>query len=188
MGANMAASLALQETGVERRLIVRGDWSAAAMPRIEAELNGLPAHFDCRITCDWSEARNPSIGGAWLLLTHLIDRGCSYLEFRHVGNPPHFLALLQKLTHDRHVAHTRRIEPPTLQGLLGKLGRWAVLQGRYAQSVTAFFGRIVSVLAQAFRRTKALRVSSMARHMYETVITAFPHTSLLNYWFSDISG
>jgi phospholipid/cholesterol/gamma-HCH transport system permease protein len=186
MSAIMTASLSLEQTGDERRLIVRGDWSAAAMPRIEAELNGLPAHLDCRVTCDWSEARAPSIGAVWLLLTHLIDLGCSYLEIRHIGNPPHFLQLLQKLTHDRHVARTRPLEPPTLEGLLGKLGWWAVLQGRHAQGVTAFFGRMVSVLAQVFRKPKVLRIPSLARHIYETGITAIPIVSLIAFLISVI--
>ena len=182
----MTASLSLQEAGDELRLSVRGDWSVAAMPRIEAQLHGLPAHLEGRINCDWSEAHSPGIGSVWLLLTRLIDLGASHLEIRHEGNPPHFVELLQKLTHDRHLARSHHAQAPGIEGLLGKIGLWAVIQSRYARDVMAFFGRIVSVLGQMFGRPQALRVSSLARHMYETGITAIPIVSLIAFLISVI--
>lgn len=181
----MTPSLSLQGAGNELRLAVRGDWSAAALPHIEAQLQGLPAHLEGRITCDWSEAHAPALGPAWLLLAGLVDLGCSHLEIQHEGNPP-FLDLLRKLTHARHLARSHHVHAPSLEGVLGRIGLWAVLQSRHARGVMAFFGRIVSVLGQMFVRPKALRVSSLARHMYETGITAIPIVSLIAFLISVI--
>ncbi len=52
--------------------------------------------------------------------------------------------------------------------------------------VIGFFGRIVTVLGQVFSRPRALRTSSLARHIYETGITAIPIVSLIAFLISVI--
>jgi phospholipid/cholesterol/gamma-HCH transport system permease protein len=108
------------------------------------------------------------------------------LEVRHTGNPPHFLDLLQKLHVERHAAYSMQSEDPVLERLVGKLGRWAVLQGGHARGVIVFLGRITTVVREAFRRPRALRISSLARHIYETGITAIPIVSLIAFLISVI--
>ena len=51
------------------------------------------------------------------------------LAVSHVGNPPHFLDLLQKLHVESACRVQQRSAAPTLERLVGKLGRWSVLQG-----------------------------------------------------------
>jgi phospholipid/cholesterol/gamma-HCH transport system permease protein len=69
---------------------------------------------------------------------------------------------------------------------VGNLGRWAVLQGTEARAVIAFLGRIIRVLDAALSRPRALRPSSLARHIYETGITAIPIVSLIAFLISVI--
>lgn len=73
-----------------------------------------------------------------------------------------------------------------MQGPVGEVGRWAVLQGDEARAVIGFFGRLVTVLGKAFSRPRALRPSSLARHIYETGITAIPIVSLIAFLISVI--
>jgi phospholipid/cholesterol/gamma-HCH transport system permease protein len=73
-----------------------------------------------------------------------------------------------------------------LERSIGNVGRWAVLQGSEARAVVGFFGRIVTVLRAAFARPRALRLSSLARHIYETGITAIPIVSLIAFLISVI--
>jgi phospholipid/cholesterol/gamma-HCH transport system permease protein len=186
MDANVTASLSLQGPDERRDLKLAGDWSPASMPHIERQLLTLPANLCGHVICDWSAAKTPGIGPAWLLLTRLIDLGCSHLDIEHVGNPPHFLELLKKLTHDRHLARTTHLHVPSLETLVGRLGLWAVLQGRYMRGVLEFFGRIVAVVGQIFSRPRALRISSLTRHMYETGVTAIPIVSLIAFLISVI--
>jgi phospholipid/cholesterol/gamma-HCH transport system permease protein len=61
-----------------------------------------------------------------------------------------------------------------------------VLQGAEIRAVVGFFGRMVAVLGAAFSRPRALRVSSLARHIYETGITAIPIVSLIAFLVSVI--
>ena len=59
-----------------------------------------------------------------------------------------------------------------------------MLQGREARGVLGFFGRIATVIGQAFSRPRALRIPSIARHLYETGVTAIPIVSLIAFLIS----
>ncbi|HEY2465112.1 MAG TPA: ABC transporter permease [Steroidobacteraceae bacterium] len=180
----MTDPLALEPDGDGWRLKLLGDWSLPAMPRIEARLKSLPATLAGNLLCDWSDARAPGISPAWALLRQLAEV-VPPLSVTHTGNPPHFLDLLQKLHVERHAAYSRQV-PPTLERLVGKLGRWSVLQGVHARGVIVFLGRIATVVGEAFRRPRAWRISSLARHIYETGITAIPIVALIAFLISVI--
>jgi phospholipid/cholesterol/gamma-HCH transport system permease protein len=184
MSATMTEPLALEPDGDGWRLLLAGDWSLAAMPRIEAQLKSLPATLRGNLVCDWSHAQTPGISPAWALLRRLAE-AAPPLNVSHAGNPPHFLELLQKLHVDRHAAYSSQAAP-TLERLVGKLGRWSVLQGVHARGVIVFLGRIATVIGQAFSRPRAWRVSSLARHIYETGITAIPIVALIAFLISVI--
>jgi phospholipid/cholesterol/gamma-HCH transport system permease protein len=178
--------LALEGKGDDWRLHLNGDWSLAAMAQVEAQLGNLPNDLHGTVICDWSRAEAPGIGPAWGLMMRLSEIGGQRLDIRHTGDPPHFLELLQKLKADRHAAHSALSEVPSLEGIIGKLGRWSVLQGVHARGVIEFFGRIVKVLTAAFSRPQALRLSSLTRHIYETGITAIPIVALIAFLISVI--
>jgi phospholipid/cholesterol/gamma-HCH transport system permease protein len=190
--------LILEGEGEDWRLQLRGDWSLAALADVEAQLDnlkglpkGLPAALPPDLAigsprgtlfCDWSQAAAPGIGPAWALLTAL---GARSLNIRHTGDPPHFLQLLEKLQAERRAVEQAR-QPPDSEGFIGELGRWSLLQGEHARGVVAYFGRIVAVIGEAFSRPRALRISSLARHIYETGITAIPIVSLIAFLISVI--
>src|SRR3974390_933901 len=185
MSATMNAPLALEPDGDGWRLRLGGDWSLAAMPRIEAELDRLPLTLSGDLLCDWSQAAAPAISPAWALLRRLAEEDPERVRIRHLGDPPPFLQLLEKLHFDRH-AQRRAFTPPTLERLVGKVGRWAVLQGRYARGVIVFIGRIATVVREVFSRPRALRISSLVQHIYETGITAIPIVALIAFLISVI--
>src|SRR5271167_3109139 len=126
MSPTMTAPLALEPQGDGWRLGLRGDWSLAAMPQIEAQLQSLPAGLHGILLCDWSQAAAPGIGPAWALLERLADGDSQPSEVRHTGGPPHFLEVLQKLQLDRHAPERAAAAPTTLRRLIGKLGLWSV--------------------------------------------------------------
>jgi phospholipid/cholesterol/gamma-HCH transport system permease protein len=185
MSATMTAPLALEPQGDGWRLRLGGDWSLAAMPRIEAGLSELPITLAGNVECDWSLAGSPALSPAWALLRRLAQEDLERVAIRHVGNPPPFLQLLEKLHIDR-CAHPPEEDGPTLERLVGKVGRWAVLQGRHARGVIIFLGRISSVVREVFSRPRAMRIPSLVRHVYETGITAIPIVSLIAFLISVI--
>jgi phospholipid/cholesterol/gamma-HCH transport system permease protein len=175
-------ALALQRERDDWRLCLIGDWTLGAMAQIDRELRALPIPTSGIVICDWSHAEQPGIGPVWALLTRL---NASNLEVRHEGNPPQVLKLLQSLKLERDAS--RDAGPPlapTVERAIGRLGWWAVLQGREVRSVLEFFGRVAMVFAQAFSRLRALRVPSIARHVYETGVTAIPIVSLIAFLIS----
>jgi phospholipid/cholesterol/gamma-HCH transport system permease protein len=185
MSATMTFPLALEPQGDGWRLILSGDWSLAVMPGVEAQLKSLPATLHGNLVCDWTHAETPGISPVWALLRRLAQ-AAPPLDVSHTGNPPHFLELLQKLHVDRHAAYRVQAAEPTLERLVGKLGRWSVLQGVHARGVLVFLGRIATVIGQAFSRPRAWRLSSLVRHIYETGITAIPIVALIAFLISVI--
>jgi phospholipid/cholesterol/gamma-HCH transport system permease protein len=177
--------LELEREGDDWRLHLNGDWSLAAMAQIEAQLRALPRGLHGTLVCDWSRAEAPGISPVWALMMRLADVGTKHLDVRHTGDPPHYLDLLLKLEAERIAARTAPEAAPSLEPV-SEVGRWAVLQGVEARAVIGFFGRIVTVLGEAFSRPRALRPSSLARHIYETGITAIPIVSLIAFLISVI--
>jgi phospholipid/cholesterol/gamma-HCH transport system permease protein len=177
--------LELEGEGGDWRLHLNGDWSLPAMAQVEAQLRSLPTELHGTLVCDWSQAEAPGIGPVWALLMRLADFGPQHLQVRHAGDPPHYLQLLQKLEADRRASHPVP-QPSNAEGFVAELGRWAILQGTHGRGVVAFFGRIMSVIGEAFSRPRALRPSSLARHIYETGITAIPIVCLIAFLISVI--
>jgi phospholipid/cholesterol/gamma-HCH transport system permease protein len=177
--------LELQGEGEDWQLHLNGDWSLAAMALVETQLGILPAGLHGTLTCDWSRAIAPGIGPVWALLMRLADFGPQQLQVRHTGDPPQHLQLLQKLEAERHTSRPKPPAPPN-EGFVAELGRWSILQGTHARGVVDFFGRIVTVIGKAFSQPRALRPSSLARHIYETGITAIPIVCLIAFLISVI--
>jgi phospholipid/cholesterol/gamma-HCH transport system permease protein len=178
--------LLLEGAGEDWQLSLNGDWSLAAMTQVEMQLNGLPGTLRGTLVCDWSRAEAPGLGPVWALLGRLAGLGQGQLRIRHTGEPPHYLELLQRLKAEEPALQATPAPETGLEASVGKLGRWAVLQGNEAEAAIGFFGRIVTVLREALSRPRALRPSSLARHIYETGITAIPIVSLIAFLISVI--
>jgi phospholipid/cholesterol/gamma-HCH transport system permease protein len=178
------SALALEARGNDWRLNLSGDWSLAGMAEIERELLRLTIPSSGALVCDWSNAGTPGIGPVWALLTWLSPASAAGLPITQIG-APHTLEFLQKLQVERHALNAAGA-PPTVEGAVGRLGRWTLDQGDELRSVVDFFGRIVSVLGEVFSRPRALRGSSLVRHIYETGITAIPIVSLIAFLISVI--
>src|SRR5271170_2000993 len=151
--------LSLEGEGDDWRLRLNGDWSLAATPVIQEELRSLPVSLRGALVCDWSHAEAPGIGPVWILLTRLTECRADTLYVRHIGDPPHTLELLQRLQSDRQAlcGPPPPAPPPDIEQVVGKLGRWVVLQGTEGRAVVGFLGRIATVVREIFSRPRALR-------------------------------
>jgi phospholipid/cholesterol/gamma-HCH transport system permease protein len=174
-----ALTLERQDSGW--RLILNGDWSIRAMPVIEKAINELPP-LRGEVTCDWSAVATPSIGTVWILLKRLTNLTSDGHQVMHVAAPT-MLSFLQHLDLQRRSAG-RSPTPQAAAGILGRIGRWTYTQGIEARGVLDFFGRIVAVVGEMFRRPRALRTPSVARHIYERGVTAIPSVSLRRFSWS----
>jgi phospholipid/cholesterol/gamma-HCH transport system permease protein len=177
------AALALERQGDGWRLRLQGSWSLAALASIDGELQALTP-IDAALVCDWSEAKSPGIGPVWALLDRLSDLNPGGLAVTHLA-APHMLDFLQKIHAERPSGDGPRPAPRTA-GFIAALGRRTLAAGAEARGALDFFGRIVTVQAEALRRPKALRLPSLVRHVYETGITAIPIVALIAFLISVI--
>ena len=177
------SALTLERQAGGWRLVLSGDWSLNAMPAIETELGQL-SQLSGAVTCDWSAAADPGIGTAWMLLNRLTKLTIEGQQVTHVA-APRMLAFLQHLDLQR-----RSREPPpgpaNAAGLLGRVGRWTYIQGIEVQGVLDFFGRTIAVVGEMIGRPQAIRAPSVARHIYESGVTAIPIVSLIAFLISVI--
>ncbi len=183
-------ALTLQQDGEGWRLCLNGDWSLASIAKIDRELKALPGSMLGILICDWSRAEQPGIAPVWLLLTHLSALGAGEsptagLRVRHEGDPPPTIGLLRKLKFDRPAAHAAPTTAmPVIESAIGELGRWVVQEGAEAGAAVGFFGRIAAVLGEIFSRPRALRIPSLARHIFDTGVTAIPIVALIAFLIS----
>jgi phospholipid/cholesterol/gamma-HCH transport system permease protein len=180
-----AATIEIAQGNGPHRIDVVGNWTLDAIPLLDARIAALPDSFSGALECDWSRAHEVDLGAAWVLLERLQARGAT--QIRHTGNPPELLALLESLQEQR------KGEPlpaestaSALQRWVVRVGRWSVQQVEKSRDAVEFFGRIFTVLGSAFRQPRALRVTSIARFVYETGITAIPIVALIAFLISVI--
>ena len=157
------------------------------MAQIEAQLDGLPDPLQGALVCDWSRAEAPGIGPVWALLMRL--DGTRQPALGRAARGQSARTLCRCCRSSRRIG-TRRGPPPTspaCSARSGNLGRWAVLQGtRGACRARLLRPHRQRSSAQALSRPRALRLSSLARHIYETGITAIPIVSLIAFLISVI--
>jgi phospholipid/cholesterol/gamma-HCH transport system permease protein len=183
-------ALTLQQDGEGWRLCLNGDWSLASIGRIDRDLEALPDPTLGTLICDWSRAEQPGIAPVWLLLKRLSALGAgesptAKLRVQHEGAVPPTVGLLRKLALDRSVVHPAPpATMPAIEVAIGDLGLWVVQEGAAARGVLGFFGRIAAVFGQIFSRPRALRIPSIARHIYEAGITAIPIVALIAFLIS----
>lgn len=177
-------ALALERQSDGWHVQLRGDWSLASMARIDEELRSLDRPLDAPVICDWRNAATPGIAPAWALLTRIGELNPGGFPVTHVGEP-HVLAFLARLAAERGTRPAAGPQAPQ-EGPIRALGRWALLQTHEARGVVGFFGRIVMVLGEMFSQPRAARPSSIARHVYETGVTAIPIVSLIAFLISVI--
>jgi phospholipid/cholesterol/gamma-HCH transport system permease protein len=184
----MLVEVRRSEQGLE--IDLTGEWRALELAQIDAALAGV----------DLANARHVSIGtkslialdlsGAWRLrefLQRARDSG-ALVEFR--GPAPDQLRLIDSTLKAEAPApvkqvHEHGIAPLTELGL-AEIGVYSVREWRDLMAALAFLGRIFATMGRAATSFKRLRPISIARHIYDTGITAMPITALIAFLISVI--
>lgn len=164
-----------------------GDWRALDLPAIRAELAAVPLDHVREITIDARGAERLDLSGAWLL-REFLDTAAAGGARRtgFVGEVPAQLALI-----DRTRAGEARapVKPSAEEGdrsAVVAVGRTAVGQLRGLRDGLDFVGRVTVQAVRASRSLRRLRPISVARHVYDTGITAIPIVALIAFLISVI--
>lgn len=170
-----------------------GEWRALELAQIDAALAGV----------DFSNARRVSIGtegltaldltGAWRLRELLKAARESGAEVEFRGPAPDQLRLIDSTLKGERpmceqplpIPHNHGLAPLTEAGL-SEIGLFSVREMRDLTTALAFLGKIFTTLGRALLSLKRLRPISVARHIYDTGITAMPIVALIAFLISVI--
>ena len=186
----MLVEVRRSEQGLDIELT--GEWRAVELAQIDAALAGVDLANAGRVSIGTQSLAALDLSGAWRLrefLQRARDSGAQ-VEFR--GPPPDQLRLIDSTLKGEgpcpavHVhEHENGIVPLTELGL-AEIGLYSVREWRDLMAALAFLGRIFATFGRAVTSWKRLRPISIARHIYDTGITAIPITALIAFLISVI--
>jgi phospholipid/cholesterol/gamma-HCH transport system permease protein len=169
-------------------LRVQGRWLMENLAAIEAELAAVDVTQARSVAIDTSQLEVLDLSGAWALYERLEQLRHDGLKVAWRDQPPAQIRLIETAhaRTDLHTGVTTEDEPFDLAHPVRTLGRWAVWQATKLRMGLEFFGRICVVLGSAFLSIKRLRVTALARHVYDTGVSAIPIVSLIAFLISVI--
>jgi phospholipid/cholesterol/gamma-HCH transport system permease protein len=175
-------------------LELTGEWRALAFGQIEAALATVDLAGAKHVEIATDRLAALDLTGAWRLRQFLQQARRTGVEVAFAGAPPDQLRLVEETL--RPIA----AQPRAGDGLavdadglpadaevetLAYIGRRAVTLWRDMIGALAFVGRLSATAAQAPAR-RGLRPTSVARHVYDTGITAIPIVALIAFLISVI--
>jgi phospholipid/cholesterol/gamma-HCH transport system permease protein len=166
-------------------LALHGQWRAAQLAEIQAELAGVSLAGARLLLLHASDEAHFDLSGAWQLQDFLVGVAAAGVEVRFEGPMPAALALIRRTLPDK-VAGTAAAGETRVEWLdpavaVESLGRRAVKAWQLFESALAFLGRVGFAFVRAGSHVKRWRPISIARHVYDTGITAIPIVALIGF-------
>jgi phospholipid/cholesterol/gamma-HCH transport system permease protein len=179
--------LAARRSADSLELTLKGEWRALRLKEIGAQLGALDLSGVRTLVIATPDLALLDLSSAWRLREFIAaaERAGTAVSFR--GAQPEQLQILVEALSRGDVkapgeAHTHEslIEPVT------ELGHYVVSAARDARSGLAFLGRVAVVMLAAAGSVRRLRPIAIARHVYDTGVTAIPIVALIAFLISVI--
>jgi phospholipid/cholesterol/gamma-HCH transport system permease protein len=182
------------DQGLELELT--GEWRALRFGALDSALTAVDLGGARRVEISTSRVDVLDLTGAWCLHEFIKRAQAAGLEVTFKGAPPDQLRLVEQTLQGQIPVCTQQhprvplslldeIEMPALRSLT-LVGQHAVVYARDLVSDLAFLGRMSVTAVRAMTSWKRLRPISVARHVYDTGITAIPIVSLIAFLISVI--
>jgi phospholipid/cholesterol/gamma-HCH transport system permease protein len=165
-------------------LTLGGEWHAQRFADIEAELGTVEFDGLRQLTVTAGEAQL-DLTGAWVLRDFLDRARAAGVAVEFQGPQPPTLALVARCKSGDMPAPTHSIEWLDPAQAVEGLGRRAVRGLHDIAAGVSFLGRISVAFMRALPRLR-LRPISIARHVYDTGVTAVPIVALIAFLISVI--
>jgi phospholipid/cholesterol/gamma-HCH transport system permease protein len=179
-------------------LELTGEWRALAYRQIDAALAAVDLAGARYVEIATGRLAALDLTGAWRLREFVRHARNSGAEVAFAGTPPDQLRLVEETLRPIEAAgaaprpiHGFREELKELPvdaevATLTFIGRRAVTLWRDMVGALAFLGRITATSLRALPHPRGLRPISIARHVYDTGITAIPIVALIAFLISVI--
>lgn len=181
----MTQALTAKRSGETLDLDLTGEWRLSELAAIDRELRSVDLAGVRHVRINTGKLGVLDVSASWRLREFLervrqLDGEVSF----PAGEPEQLRiidATLQRAPYRPPApAEEKEIEP------VEALGRQVVRRWRNIVGGLAFLGRVMAMLASAVVHPKRLRPISIARHIYDTGITAIPIVSLIAFLISVI--
>lgn len=186
-------------------LDLTGEWRALAYRQIDTALAAVDLSGASRIEIVTGRLAALDLTGAWRLREFVRRARSSGVEVAFAGSPPDQLRLVEETLrplesggaparpHDGWPHGTHAVEQAMEEAVeeaevatLTFIGRRAVTLWRDMIGALAFLGWLSVTALRALPRPRGLRPISIARHVYDTGITAIPIVALIAFLISII--
>jgi phospholipid/cholesterol/gamma-HCH transport system permease protein len=195
-------SVEVRRTAAGLTLGLTGEWSARQFAELDLELTRIELAGASAVTIDARQLSTLDLSGAYALRRFLARSRAEGVPVSFIGPAPAQLALLDRTLApgspgDAGTAPAAAATAAPGAGTAAALeadadrfltfvGREAVQAGRDLFSGLAFQGHTLLTLLGCFTSLKRLRPISVARHVYDTGITAMPIVALIAFLISVI--
>jgi phospholipid/cholesterol/gamma-HCH transport system permease protein len=183
-------------------LQLSGEWRALKLPEIDAALAQLDLAGISKVLIVADRVAALDLSGAWRLRELVQQLASRNIEASFRGGEPDQLRLIDKTLAEENTHAAGAVAEGTGAGALSDdavaaaeaairrplidIGRHAVRFFRHLRSGVAFFGRVFVTAARALLQPRRFRPISIARHVYDTGITAIPIVALIAFLISVI--
>ncbi|HYC08402.1 MAG TPA: ABC transporter permease [Steroidobacteraceae bacterium] len=170
-------------------LDLTGEWDVWQFAQLAAQLAAVDLTATRQVLIDAQHLTTLDLSGAWALRQFVERARAAGVSVAYRGAPPDQLRLLDQTLKESAAAAPEALgaTAPTAPAVaLTTIGRYAVGAGWNLLDGLAFFGRVCSTFVTSLASLKRLRPISIARHVYETGITAMPITALIAFLISVI--
>jgi phospholipid/cholesterol/gamma-HCH transport system permease protein len=183
-------ALEVTRTVDELQLGLAGEWGMREFPSLEVQLTALDLAGVHRVLFHTRGLTALDLSGAWALHQFVQRAQGAGVTVSFEGSPPDQLRLVEETLKpaaaDPGAASLATPAPDPETRALEAIGREAVAAGRDVVEGLAFLGRASVTFLASVRSVKSLRLTSVARHVYDTGITAMPIVALIAFLISVI--
>jgi phospholipid/cholesterol/gamma-HCH transport system permease protein len=178
-------------------LELTGEWRALAYQQMDTALAAVDLAGAHRVQIATDRLAALDLTGAWRLREFVRQARHMGAEVTFAGAPPDQLRLVDETLRPAErdaavpasgvgVRHPALLAEEAEVRTLAFIGRRAVILWRDMIGALAFLGRLSSTAFHALAHLRALRPISVARHVYDTGITAIPIVALIAFLISVI--
>jgi phospholipid/cholesterol/gamma-HCH transport system permease protein len=172
--------LSLKRDGDSLNVELVGSWRGHELPAIDAELAAVSFDGARQVAVTVPESTALDLAGAWTLREWLKSAERAGLAVRFTGTSPGQLDLIETTLAGRKHAPPPSSSEPAFEPV-SALGRQVTRRITTLKYALDFVGRAVIAWLRACTSWRRLRPASVARHIYETGITAIPIVSLIAF-------
>jgi len=176
-------SFEVSRTAAGLQLELTGQWGLREVEAARAQLAAVDLGGVREVEVSTRGVESLDLSGAWVLREFVQRARAAGAGVSFQGAPPDQLRLIGETLKEPEAgaAATPSAAPPADPGLLYDIGRYAVHAWHDARASFAFLGRTLVTLLASLRSLRRLRPISVARHVYDTGITAIPITALIAF-------